>query len=421
MPKRSYSTKSNSRVTRANSVKPSRQGSDKDAPRPTIPSPAAPDSVVMEVDFQSPSKHFSVNQSNFHPSILTFSGNPEHLNFFKLQILDLQKLNKWDDARTLFYLRSKLSGAALEFFVANPRLHSITSVDELFNKFELFFKSDSVSNPIIELDNLRIKSSETISQFAIRLDNLVSKLYASMSDEDQKKIKFNKLIANVSPDVRIFILQNKINSYDEALEKAIFYTQISQQNKLFPTSANANSNVDLLFEKVNLLQTKLDKMDNSGAINHLASTSADFSSSRPVGDHSTNRFSKKVFQSSRNFKNNNLKGKQSQFQNKYRGYVASNQYNNNRGNNQQYVNKRYSNNNSGFRQPHNRFGGHNNNFNKANRTVFCQLCRSPTHLAPFCHKLKEFASQSDKVHNSNLNPRAKPFRNSRNSSNQGNI
>ena len=205
------------------------------------------------------------NSSNFSVSIQNFDGNPNYLSFFIQQILDLKNINKWSEDKTIIFIRSKLSGQALEFYINNPTVNSIKSVDELFKQFKTYFEHESFSNPILELDKLKINLNESLLAFSLRIDNLVNKLYSNMSITDQDNIKYNKLISNLPEDIRLFILQNQITNNREALNKAIFLQNVNRQNKQFSSTTHDPDNNDKLSQltaQINVLQTKLQKLEN---------------------------------------------------------------------------------------------------------------------------------------------------------------
>jgi len=172
-------------------------------------------------------------RNNFSINISSFNGEPRLLKFFQNQILDLQYLNRWSEKETIVFIRSKLTGAALDFYLANSSLHNANKVEDIFDAFSAFFQEQESKNPIIEFDRICLKPQETISQFVLRLDSLVTTLYPSLSVDNQNTIKYNKFIANIDNDTRLYLLQNNIKGYQEAVQKAIFFNNIKIQNKAY--------------------------------------------------------------------------------------------------------------------------------------------------------------------------------------------
>lgn len=121
----------------------------------------------------------SSQESNFlNVNIHPFSGDPEFLTFFFDQISDYQKLNKLTDDRILFYFKSKLVGASLQFFIQSPDCKAATTLKELQTIFDKFFSTDDTQAAVSKLSKFCMLPEEQIKNTAHRLDAL---FYESIS------------------------------------------------------------------------------------------------------------------------------------------------------------------------------------------------------------------------------------------------
>ena len=314
---------------------------------------------------ETPSNH----NPHFFVNIQQYTGEPDFTEFFFSQIRDVQKLNKWNDEQTLVYIKSKLAGSALKFYISTPHLSQINTVSQLHIEFKKFFTPETESNAIIEFDSLTLLPEENIINYSLRIDTLAAKLYPEMDDINRNKIKFNKLISTVSPDLRLYLLQNQIVDYNTAIEKGQFMQNLNKQNKLF--NNNDNSEIKNLSEQVLCLQKELESIKNNKSDDIATST-------KPV--QKQNNHSR--------YKNNTSYNRQRYPQNfqPTNNFVHGSQ----RRNYKNYK-PRFSNSHN-LRENRSRF-----------RNVICQICNLKGHEALNCFKYKNDNRQRK------LNPTATTF------------
>lgn len=161
----------------------------------------------------------SCREGQFQVPVPNFDGDPCQLDHFFSLVQDLSTINKWKEDKTLLFIRSKLSGPALTYFLENSKLQKITNLTELKQEFQNFFKtSETVS--LINLNNLVFLPNETVKSFAHRLNVVVKKVYNSIDEESLDKIKYVRFIQALPSHFRVKLLEEKVQKYSEAIERA---------------------------------------------------------------------------------------------------------------------------------------------------------------------------------------------------------
>jgi len=354
----------------------------------------------MNYTKKNDSNHSKNQNNSFNISIASFDGDPKMLNFFKMQILDLQNINGWSDIKTIMYARSKLAGSALDLFLSNIKLQKSKNITEFFNELENFFSSQTQSNPVVDFENLCFKQDETILQFSLRLDALVNKIYGSLSENDQNLIKFNKFLANVDPSIRLHLLKNKISTYPEALKESIFLSQIREQSSSFSNVHNA----------------KISSINNNDAQNVFTCHNIDVNQPGPSSQNNTGQCevnNKPSFSKGHNKgcvdKNNKW------YKNSKRNFEHSKVYYRNNNNNNRGFSKTKSN-NDGHSVHSQRAVSNRQKFNHyrnmaENNPLICQICSKKGHSANSCFKFTNLLKKQNSNNNfSRLNPNASNFR-----------
>lgn len=194
----------------------------------------------------------------FNININPFSGEQGTLEFFSEQINDLIKINKWSNEHAVIFLKSKLSGAALKYYLESPKLKNAQTVKEIFDDFKIFFSSPSLASAIHELNSLHMLPAESVKNLAHRLNVLTRKVYPNINNEsDLENIKFVKFLQIIPSDIRLKILQDGITQYTPAVEKAQLFQEHSIQNEVlnnitFPSiSSNFSEQLKTLQDQIN--------------------------------------------------------------------------------------------------------------------------------------------------------------------------
>lgn len=84
-------------------------------------------------------------------------------------------------------------------------------------------------------------ADESIPNFAHRLNSLAPKAHNAIKDKEAlNAIQFNKFISVIPNSYRVHILQNSIQTYNEAVEKAVLLEDCAA-NSEFICQASTNS------------------------------------------------------------------------------------------------------------------------------------------------------------------------------------
>lgn len=186
----------------------------------------------LDSNAQSSSNTQSSNHSNFfNIHISPFLGDPDLLEFFISQVKDVAASNNWPEKQALTL--SKLDGPARTFIVQKLEYHNINTTTELFNLLRTQFKKQNVCKAISEFNAIVMLPAESISNLAHRLDSLAPKAHNTIKDANAlNAIKFNKFISIIPSNYRVHILQNNIQTYCEAVEKARLLQDCEVNNEL---------------------------------------------------------------------------------------------------------------------------------------------------------------------------------------------
>lgn len=302
-------------------------------------------------------------------NIQSFDGRNEYLQFFFDQISEFQNLNKITDEQTLFYLKSKLTGPALQFCIQSQDCKNAKNLTEIRRLFENFFSCDDSQSSLSDLENLKQLPDERIKCLAHRLDLLFCKAYPSILDVTAiNQMKFNYLMKAIDPEIKLTILKENIDSYSVAIDRAQNLQNIFSAHNL-PTSdsiskASESHSINVLTEKINDLKNSLEKL-------------------KEVEKPNINRPSNKTFRG-RNFQ------RQSNFNNRNRDRNFIKPYNL-RG--QSSVRNRYEN---------QRFGNVGNRNNR--NAIKCFFCLKTGHLMRDCYQLNlKFRSSQNKPYRNQFN------------------
>lgn len=207
-----------------------------------------------------PKKQTSVNNFNLH--INPYDGDPTTFKFFSEQINDIIRVNNWPKDVAVVFLKSKLTGSALKYYVDSPELEKINDHTELLRELKDFFCPVNSNNLAQNLHSFTMLPSESIKNLAHRLNVLVAQAYPNIKDTQAiNDIKFNKFLVCVPSDIRVKILENDIKDYETAVFKAQKLQEISIQDSVI-NAINAPSSPGLKSE-INSLKLAVENLSKN--------------------------------------------------------------------------------------------------------------------------------------------------------------
>lgn len=311
-------------------------------------SPQTPTSSSPTSNIVSYNNNNTANAQTHIPviNIQNFNGNTP-VNYFINQVTELAEINKWDNKLTLLYAKSKLEGKAQTLINQAEEIKRFSSPEELFNKLKNNFKEKSLAENLNEFNNFQMLPDESITNLAHRLDLITHRVYGE-DTISMDKTKFLKFVQLIPPEMRQNILENKIETYQEAVDKA----QLIQDCRKNTNILNHNKEEEKfsnITHQINSLQQSIEKIQTDKQSNTNIKSRGKF-----------NKFNKQNFHSKR------------------RGNIGKvkNNYN------------RDWNTNTAFKR---NFRGRNfnNNYNSNNRqNIRCQLCLEWGHTARQCSQLQ---------------------------------
>jgi len=204
----------------------------------------------------------SENSKNFIIQINNFDGDPSLVHHFFEQIQDLKEINNWSERQSILFLKSKLQGQALTYFLNSPHLKKAKLLSEIHDDFSNFFSPASFSTSIIELNAMAPTHGENYKNFAHRLDVAVGKIYNNLPKDNLDQIKFVKFISVIPSEIRLQIMQNNITNYNEAVQRA----QQLQDLTIFDSKLSQNTEPEIFkrySEQINSLQKQIEHLTSS--------------------------------------------------------------------------------------------------------------------------------------------------------------
>lgn len=197
--------------------------------------------------------------TNFMPEINRFDGDQSILDFFFQQIKELAVINNWPSQRSVAFLKSKLTGAALDFYIQSRTVQKCTSVDELHREFKSFFSNDSRQASILDLAKVQLLPAETIKSMAHRLEGIVHSVYRDIKDESSiLSIKFNHFLQAVPGPMRAKLMEENVNDFHSAVKRA---QQL--QNIQSATSTSVSNQIHTPVNEFNEIHNKLASLQES--------------------------------------------------------------------------------------------------------------------------------------------------------------
>ncbi len=157
----------------------------------------------------------------FSIQIAPFEGDPNYLKHFISLITDVSKINNWSNDQAVLILKSKLTLAALKYYLENEDMVNAKSVNMIHDKFANFFVSKSNAASLADLNNMSLLPQESMKHFAHRLHVITLQAYNEITDPTALNcLKYNKFISCLPSSIRIKLLEENITKFDHAVNRA---------------------------------------------------------------------------------------------------------------------------------------------------------------------------------------------------------
>lgn len=158
------------------------------------------------------------NTKGFSINITPFEGDPMKLDFFVDQIESVIQLNKLSEAQALCLLKSKLAGAALNFYIESPMLRDVTDHMILINELKKFFAIKANPGLFSELSNLKMLQNESMQELEHRIRKITKEVYPDINDNNAlQQMMFITLINAVPVAIKTKIIERKCTNFDDAI------------------------------------------------------------------------------------------------------------------------------------------------------------------------------------------------------------
>lgn len=219
----------------------------------------------------APSKVMEISLANSLPN---FNGDEDdNVNFFFEQIDSLASLEKWSDTKKLIVAKLLCKGKALAFIANDSSAKKVNNYSQLKKVLsEKFTKTKSFSEMQKEFSLIVQKQDQTVKNLAEEVEKITDE-YLSINNSDSteleelsKKIKLNKFLEALRPDIRIDVKKFNPKSFDVAIkhainiENAICDPECSVNNiignditELLNSQIETNAKIQELSEKLNRL------------------------------------------------------------------------------------------------------------------------------------------------------------------------
>lgn len=205
--------------------------------------------------------------STFNVHINSFDGDPNYVKFFFVLLHESAKINKWTNEQTLLFLKSKLTGAALKYFLETPNLMLTEDITLIQNKFETFFCEKANNSAFSEFNNLSLLPDESITHFSHRLNVITTNAYPDITDQNAlNSIKLNKFLASLPTNLRIKLREEKVISFENAMCRAQELQQIFN-SELQPNN-NQNNCINAISTSLANLTDKVDALTQNNKNSH---------------------------------------------------------------------------------------------------------------------------------------------------------
>lgn len=301
-----------------------------------------------------------------------FSGHEhENVEFFLEQIDSIARLEKWSDEKKLLIIKLNCQDKALQFISCDPvacrAKTTIALQDILREKFKKHVSFSQLQKEFSNINQTPKKSVEDIVQKIEQCGNAYLDINDQSSEEIvnlSKKIKLNKLLEALRPDIKIEVKKQNPKNFEEAVKiakniESVFDDVTCQSNNiqsseimtLYQSQVEANKKIGELTKQIeelknnaiiNNVQVQSENKDNKILCclicgkNHLTINCWHFPSVQRYNDRenlNSNMRSHNQFQERQdNYQNNGQNSNARQFYSRNRQYRNRNHYNISRGN-----------------------------------------------------------------------------------------
>lgn len=276
-------------------------------------------------------------KSNFSIQVSPYDGSSSVKFFFSI-IRDCANVNSWTKEQTILFLKSKLTGQALQFLIESQLAES-DDIDTIQTKFQDFFGEKPNESAFNDFNNLKLAEEETIKNFAHKLNVITRNAYPDITDQTAiDSIKLNKFLNVLPINLRIKLREEKIKNFEAAISRASELREI-MQSELRTQDSSAQC--------FNIISTNLANLTNK--VDALAQANAKHSQTPQDDKHI-------------NVNTHNRDYQTSQF--KTRFFSSGNTH---------------------------RFG---NNRHRNHQNIICQICSKQGHAAVHCFKYTNLCKRS---------------------------
>ena len=268
-----------------------------------------------------PSPPVIVNNNNNNPlpvmnniNVITYHGGYDNLEFFIHQIEDLKTNRHISDNEALSIAFKHMAGPAIALVTQRFNAqHRITSTAQLFQLLRQNFRPPSDIQNRNDFNKFQMLPGESIISLSNRLDEVVTRAFRILHPPSLEEIKFNKLMQVIPANCRIFLEQNGIRTYQEAVDRAATFLEC--QNNEFVNHQNIQQDRIAQCEKqINFVSKQIEDLNHHSTISQVnkqnTSNRKHDNYRKPVNLQSNNKF--------RHYHNRNTKFSQKRKFNPYR-------------------------------------------------------------------------------------------------------
>lgn len=192
-----------------------------------------------------------VETKNININVMPFDGSPDRIKWFFEQVKDVKKINGWDENVALIFMKSKLTGNALQFCANDPATKSVRTIDEAEKAITSFFCDQrSQTSNWLALQQISLLPNESVRSVAHRISTAVAKAFPESTDEVTiNRIKTQQLITALPLEIKTKIINENINDFEEMMNRAAYLQtameslQLLQANSLIGSPPILKTNV----------------------------------------------------------------------------------------------------------------------------------------------------------------------------------
>lgn len=192
-------------------------------------------------------------------SVTPFEGDPNKFSFFEEQINSIINLNKLENHEALVYVKSKLTGAALQYYIESPILQNITNVNEFLTNLKNFFVPHVKSTAVHELQHITMLPNENIQSLAHRISCLTKIVYPNIThDESLQNLMLVSLLNAIPNSIKVKLVEANCKTFTQAVAHAETLFQVYARhnilNFLVDTPSTVTNEIAQLQAEVNHLK-----------------------------------------------------------------------------------------------------------------------------------------------------------------------